>query len=357
MISTLLKDIKVLDVSSVLAGPSVGMFLAELGADVLKIENATTGGDVTRQWKNPKEEAESTMSAYYLSVNAFKKIQYLDFNNPAAVQFVHRTIAETDIFICNFKKNDAVKFQLDYSTLSKINPSLIYAHITGFGKENSRIAYDLILQAETGFMYLNRKAGQMPNKMPVALIDVLAAHQIKEGILLALYQRIKNNKGAHIHCSLYDAAVCSLVNQATNYLVSDYNPPPMGSLHPNIAPYGEIFETRDKKLITFAIGSDKQFSKLCALLEIPSVAYEEKFSSNTHRVKYRDELYNILHQKIQTFTSAHIYNTCIKEEVPVALIKDVQEVLTHERSQKLIKPVVIGDKTYSIITSIAFEML
>lgn len=356
MISTFLKDIQVLDISTVLAGPSVGMFLAELGASVLKLENPATKGDITRQWKNPNENKQRSISAYYAAVNAFKQIQFADFNDEKTIQNIHKKISNTDILICNFKYGNDKKFQLDYETLKKINPSLIYAHLSGFGKQHTRVAYDLILQAETGFMFLNREPHHLPNKMPVALIDVLAAHHLKEGILLALYQRLKTGKGAYIHCSLYDAAVCSLINQATNYLVSHYNPPPIGSKHPNIAPYGEIFQTQDRQLITLAIGSDKQFKALCQLLNIPHIATHPHFADNAERVKNRSVLYDILQKPISANRAEWLYNSCLQKDIPVAIIRDVAQVMNDPHTQKLIKPVVIEGHTLNVITSVAFEM-
>ncbi len=353
----ILSDIKVLDLSSVLAGPSVGMFLGELGAEVLKIENIHTKGDITRQWKNPNERAEDEWSAYYVSVNAFKTIQQMDLKDHAVISKVYDWLKNTDVLICNFKYGDDKKFGLHYDMAKEINPKIIYAHITGFGREEARVAFDLILQAETGFMYLNRETNGIPMKMPVALIDVLAAHHIKEGILLALYNRLKTGRGAYIHCSLYDAAVCSLVNQASNYLNAGYNPPPMGSLHPNIAPYGEIFETKDNKLITFAIGTDKQFFQLCDVLDANEIIEDVAYSSNKNRVLNRNRLYETLQYKVKNFESEYIYDTCIKKQIPVAIIKDVEEVMKHPATQRLIKPVNIGNRSFNIITSIAFEMI
>ncbi|GAB4447301.1 MAG: CaiB/BaiF CoA-transferase family protein [Bacteroidia bacterium] len=355
--NNILKGIKVVDLSSVLAGPSVGMFLAELGADVLKIENPNTNGDITRQWKSPTEDKNSSLSAYYLSVNSFKKIEFLNFNEPQSIQKIHQLVLESDIVLCNFKSGDDKKFQLDYDTLKSISPSIIYGHITGFGRNNSRVAFDLILQAETGFMYLNREPEHLPNKMPVALIDVLAAHHLKEGILLALYQRVKTGKGAYVHCSLYDAAVCSLINQATNYLIANYNPPPMGSKHPNIAPYGEIFETKNHQLITFAIGTDKQFQTLCEILNLPDLPYLSDFANNKERVNNREKLYRILQERIKNFTSDDLYEKCLQSNVPVAIIKDIEQVMKSPQTQKNIRPVNIDGKTYNIITSIAFEII
>ncbi|GAB4201671.1 MAG: CaiB/BaiF CoA-transferase family protein [Bacteroidia bacterium] len=353
----ILSDIKVLDLSSVLAGPSVGMFLGELGADVLKIENIHTGGDITRQWKNPYEKDDEKLSAYYASVNAFKKVKLLDLKDKNNIKEIYDYLKEADILICNFKYGEDKKLGLDYDTVKTINQKIIYGHITGFGREETRVAFDLILQAETGFMYLNREPHHLPAKMPVALIDVLAAHHIKEGILLALYNREKTGKGAYIHCSLYNAAVCSLVNQASNYLNAGYNPPPMGSQHPNIAPYGEIFETKDNKLITFAIGTDKQFFQLCEVLEAKEIGSNEAYSSNINRVLNRQKLYEELQMKVKNFVAEYIYEKCINHQIPVAIIKDIEDVMKNSVTQRLIKPVMIDNQSFNVITSIAFEMI
>lgn len=351
-----LEGIKVLDLSSVLAGPSVGMFLGELGADVIKIENPLTNGDVTRQWKCPVENPENTLSAYYASVNAYKKIIFLNLQDSSSIEKIHQMLADTDIVLVNFKHGDDKKFQLDYESVKKINPQIIYAQITGFGKEESRVAFDLVLQAETGFMYLNREQDQLPNKMPVALIDVLAAHHLKEGILLALYNRQKTGKGAYVHCSLYDAAICSMLNQASHYLNAGYNPPPMGSRHPNIAPYGEIFTTSDNKLITFAIGNDKQFSLLCDVLQANELFQNEMYSSNAQRVKNRETLYQHLQNKIKNFTAEYIYRECLNKQIPVAMIKDIEEVFKDISAQKLVRKVEIDNQLFNVITSCAFDI-
>lgn len=353
--NNILEGIKVLDLSNVLAGPSVGMFLGELGAEVLKIENPD--GDITRQWKSPFEDSNESISAYYASVNAFKRIECLNLNEVSNVQKIYSLVHQYDIVITNFKFGDDKKFGLDFNTIKKINPKIIYGQISGYGKDEERVAFDLVLQAETGFMYLNRWPEQLPNKMPVALIDVLAAHHLKEGILLALYNRLKTGKGAYVHCSLYDAAICSLMNQAVNYLVAGYNPLPMGSKHPNIAPYGEIFETNDKRLITIAIGNDKQFKTFCEIINGMEMAANPYYSTNQSRVKHRTTLYNELQNKIKHLSSEFLYTNCIDKRVPIAIIKDIAEVMQDPYTKKLIKPVVIQNKPLNIITSIAFDII
>ena len=265
LMQTLFSDLTIVELSSVLAGPAVGSFFSELGAQVIKVENKKNGGDVTRQWRQPDETAEGP-SAYYASVNWNKKTLFLDLGDPGDKQQVDRLIRDADIVITNFKKGDDKKFGLAYEDLKRLNPSIIHGHISGFGAESDRLAYDLILQAETGFMSMNGQPESPPTKMPLALIDVLAAHQLKEGILCALLKQ-KENPGQpfNIEVSLYESAIASLINQATNWLMNHNIPQRMGSRHPNIAPYGEIFTTSDERSVTLAIGSNRQYRDLCTI--------------------------------------------------------------------------------------------
>ncbi|MGB1104456.1 MAG: CaiB/BaiF CoA transferase family protein [Crocinitomicaceae bacterium] len=332
-----LSHLKVVEIASVLAGPSVGMFFAELGASVLKVENKKTGGDVTRSWKLPNEDKEAPISAYYCSVNWNKESILLDFKDPESFQLLLKHIETADLLIANFKKGDAEKFGLDYHKMKVLNSNLIYGEITGFGPDSDRVAYDLILQAESGFMSMNGTPDSGSVKMPVALIDVLAGHQLRAGMLLALYERDAQNKGgAHVQVSLYDAAVGALANQATNWLMAEHIPVRMGSQHPNIAPYGELFQTKDGKTITFAIGSDRQFKNLCKTLEAPSVAEDQRFSSNANRVTNRTALKEILESQVMKFEKDNLLETLHGLFVPVAEIKDLKAVFETPAALELV---------------------
>jgi crotonobetainyl-CoA:carnitine CoA-transferase CaiB-like acyl-CoA transferase len=336
---TFFKDLRIVELSNVLAGPAVGLFFAELGAEVIKIENKLTGGDVTRSWKIPIEDKNAQASAYFASVNWNKKSIFIDLNIAEEKQQVYKLIKEAHIVICNYKQGDDVKLQMDYQSLKKINPALIYAHITGFSNEKARTAYDLILQAETGFMHMNGTDKSGPLKMPVALIDILAAHQLKEGILIALIKKMQTSKGSYINVSLEDAAIASLANQASNWLMAGYDHQPSGSLHPNIAPYGEIFNTRDEKKIVLAIGNNKQFQKLCELLHRIDIAKDDKFSTNTQRVINRKELFDTLQCLIKQQDSHTLLSGMIEHNVPIGLIKSVKEVFNN----KTIDPLILQD--------------
>ena len=333
--NTFFKDLKIVELANILAGPAVGMFFAELGAEVIKIENKLTGGDVTRSWKLSTENPGSTMSAYFASVNWNKKSLFSDLNDFADKQKVYDLIKDADIVISNYKKGDDVKLKMDYDTLKKINPTLIYAHLTGFGENSTRTAYDIVLQAETGFMHMNGTPESGPLKMPVAFIDILAAHQLKEAILIALIKKMKAGEGSNISVSLYDSAIASLANQASNWLMANHNPQPIGSLHPNIAPYGEIFTTKDDKKIVLAIGNNKQFKQLCLILGIRAIE-DELYKTNTLRVKNRTKLFTILNKEIKKHDALKLHNLFIQNDVPAGLIKSVKEVFEDQSSKHLI---------------------
>jgi len=329
-----LENIKVLDLSSVLAGPSVGMFFAELGADVLKIE--TPKGDVTRSWKLEHEDPQSLRSAYFASVNWGKEILPLDLKDDDERQVVYHLAEEADIVITNFKAGDAEKLGVDYNILSQINPMLIYGAINGFGENAKRPAFDLVLQAETGFMYMNGPADGPATKMPVALIDVLAAHQLKEGILLALWRREREHKGAYVSVSLFDAAIAALANQASNYLMLGHLPQRMGSLHPNIAPYGEQFKTADEQLVVTAIGSNRQFLALCQLIGEEQLAKDKRFLENQDRLQNRSTLAQLLAEAIGKWESQELLDEAVKTNVPLGLVRNMAQVFEQEAAQALI---------------------
>ena len=344
------KDLKVIDVSTVLAGPSVATFFAELGARVLKIESPNPG-DVTRSWKLPSEDHKSNISAYFSSVNykkTYLKLNHLDQEHYALFS---KHLKDADLIIMNFKKDDYKKLKVDDASLRKVNSRLIIGKITAFGNESDRIAYDLILQAESGFMSLNGEENQAPMKMPVALIDVLAAHHLKEGLLLALLDK----KPRTISVSLYDAAVCSLMNQASNFLMTGEVPKKQGNLHPNIAPYGELFHTLDQELITFAIGSDKHFSLLCELLGLEGVIESKAFLSNQERVKNRIHLKKIISEKVGLIQSKIILRDCLDLGIPCAKITGVEEVLKSSKSQSLLRKELIEGKETIRLTSLAAQ--
>jgi len=324
----------VVELASVLAGPSVGLMFAELGAEVIKIENPKSGGDVTRGWKLASEK--SDVSAYYASVNAGKKTVMKDVSKPADLNDVYRLLENADVVIVNFKTGAALKLGLDYGRVKSINPSIIYGEITGFNSDSKRLAYDVVLQAETGWMSINGQADGPATKMPVALMDVLAGHQLKQGVLAALWRRLKTGKGAKVSCSLESAGVASLFNQASNYLNVGQVPKRVGSKHPNIAPYGDVFVCKDEKEMVLAVGSDKQFQSLCAVCKRPEIAQDERWSTNASRVKNRGGLVETLASIFVAQDRLSWLNAFIANEVPAGAIRNLDEVLDHPDNAQLI---------------------
>jgi len=319
------KGLKVVEFASVLAGPSVGMFFAELGAEVLKIENKKAGGDVTRSWKLASEDRNHPFSAYYSSVNFGKQSILLNLKEVDGIEKAKQFAKAADVVIVNFKAGDAEKLGLDYKSLKLINPKLIYGEITGFGT-SKRVAYDIVLQAESGFLSMNGTQNGELCKMPVALIDLLAAHQLKEGILLAMLKQQQEKKAIKVSVSLLDAAVSSLANQATNFLMTQYIAEPMGTLHPNIAPYGEFFSCKDGKQIVLAIASTVQFEKLCNVLKVTQLLEDDRFMDNQSRVQHRKALAILLEKKIRGCNREELMNLFIEKDIPAGAVKTINEV-------------------------------
>jgi crotonobetainyl-CoA:carnitine CoA-transferase CaiB-like acyl-CoA transferase len=340
-------DLKVLELSSVLAGPSVGQFFAELGADVIKVENLNGGGDVTRSWKSAGEKTDDR-SAYFCSVNWGKRSLAIDLARPEGREIVQKLALQSDIVIASYKPGDAEKLGVDYHTISRLKPSIIYGQISGYGSKNPRVGYDAIIQAEAGFMFMNGEPGGKSLKMPVALIDILAGHHLKEALLVAMISKLKTGKGQLVEVSLVEAAVASLANQASNWLVANKLPEKHGSEHPNIAPYGDVFTTADGKEIMLAIGNDRQFQNFCKILKI-SLANAPKFATNRVRVENRHELYQSLNHTIQHLTSTELLDKVNAAKIPAGVIQNIRECLEMPEVQNLFlsSPEFRGLKTFA----------
>lgn len=323
--ATILEHIRVVELASVLAGPSVGMFLAELGAQVVKIENPRTGGDVTRSWKTAQENPDAGVSAYYSSVNWGKEVISADLTNADELARVKELIREADIVLTNFKPGDDRKFGLTSEELRALKTDLIVGEISGF-PEGDRPAFDIVLQAETGFMSLNGTAESGPLKWPLPVVDILASHQLKEGILLALYQRERSGKGAHVHVSLFDAAVASLYNIGTNVLMANQDPKTTGPLHANIAPYGETITTSDNVTLVLAVGTDRQFAQLAGLLGA-GPEFLAEFSTNIARVRNRQKLGNELKTLAAQQPFDGLNAGLIRLKIPFGRIRTVKSVI------------------------------
>lgn len=330
------KGLKVVELANVLAGPAVGMFFAELGAEVIKIENKTTNGDITRSYRLASEDHTRAYSAYYCSTNWNKTALLKNLNLDSEREEVLGIIQKADIVISNFKRSSATSLGLDYLSLSALNPKLIYGQIDSYGHGDERPAFDVLLQAETGFLHMTGEADRPPSKMPVALIDLIAAHQLKEGILIALLERTKTDKGCLVSVSLFDAAVASLANQASNWLMEGHNPTRMGNRHPNIAPYGDIFYTIDQKALILAVGTEKQFKSLVKSLHLENQLNIKKFESNQDRVQNRDELYEIIQMAISNFEYKDIIRILKNFNIPAGPLRSLKDLFALDEIKDLI---------------------
>ena len=330
------KGLKIIELASVLAGPAVGQFFAELGATVIKIENSKTNGDVTRKWKLPKENKDSEFSAYYHSTNWGKESLMLDLSDETERTAAQNLIAQSDIVLANFKSGSAEKLQMDHAFLKKRNPELIYANLTAYGEQDNSPGFDVLLQAETGFLFMNGELDRPPVKMPVALIDILAAHQLKEAILIALLKRKETGKGCYISVSLAKSAIAALANQASNWLNVGHIPQRMGTQHPNISPYGDIFKTKDQKEIILAIGTEKQFADLCDILHLNEIKNNDHFKLNSERVKNRKELNKILEKAFLNFEQAFLLNQFKIKKIPAGIIRNMHQVFEMPFAQEMI---------------------
>ena len=330
-----LGNLRVLELANVLAGPSVGMFLAELGAEVIKIESPKTSGDGTRQWKLPEEDSANTVSAYFASVNWGKRSVAIDLSQNIGLKLVHRLIPETDIVIASYRPGSAQKLAMDYETLARINERLIYVSISSFGPNSHRPGYDAIVQAESGFFYLNGLPDGPSVKLPVALMDVLAGHQAKEAVLLALLERMETGKGKHVEVSLIQSALAALVNQGSNWLVAGHDPQRMGSGHPNIVPYGEPLQCADGKYLVVAAGTDKQFGLLCQVLGDSDLFGDARFQNNRQRVQHRTILMERLQQLATKWESNDLFQRLTEAGVPAGRIWSVSEALGQPAAKEI----------------------
>jgi len=289
-----LAHLRVLDLSRVLAGPTAGQILADLGADVIKIERPG-GGDDTRQWGPPwladADGGETGESAYYLAANRGKRSVTIDLARPAGQRLVRDLAATADILLENFRVGSLARHGLDYASLAAEHPGLIYCSITGFGQTGpyaERPGYDSMIQAMGGLMSITGPADGEPQKGGVALADVMSGHYAVIAVLAALAHRERTGAGQHIDLSLLDVQVAALTNQAMNHLVGGQVPGRLGNAHPNIVPY-QTFATTDGHFM-LAVGNDHQFARLCHELDRADLAADPRFATNAARVGHRDLL-------------------------------------------------------------------
>lgn len=298
-----LSHLRVLDLSRVLAGPWSGQILGDLGAEVIKIERPGAGDD-TRSWGPPYlsgADGSAEVSAYFLSANRNKQSLAVDIAHPEGQELVRRLVAESDVLLENFKVGGLKRYGLDYDSLKRINPKLIYCSITGFGQDGpyaNRPGYDFLIQAMGGLMSItgqpDGEPGAGPMKVGVALTDIMTGLYATIGVLAALSHRDRTGEGQYVEAALLDVQVACLANQAMNYLTTGKAPSRMGNSHPNIVPYQD-FPTADGNMV-LTVGNDQQFARLCDVLGHPEWARDERFATNRARVANRKVLIPKLRQ-------------------------------------------------------------
>jgi len=323
---TPLHGIRVIELARILAGPWAGQTLADLGAEVIKVE--APEGDDTRRWGPPFVEREGdTSAAYFHSCNRGKKGITCDFRTAEGQETVRRLIADADVVIENFKVGGLAKYGLDFESLKAINPKLIYCSITGFGQTGPyahRAGYDFIIQGMAGLMSVTGDPAGQPQKVGVAVTDIFTGVYASTAILAALIQRGRTGEGQHIDMALLDVASSIMANQALNYLTTGKAPGMMGNAHPNLAPYA-VFDCADGWII-LATGNDSQYRKLCTLLDLADMAEDPTFLTNADRVANREAMTARLTTATKVWTMANLLAACEAAGVPAGPINDLEGV-------------------------------
>jgi Predicted acyl-CoA transferases/carnitine dehydratase len=336
-----LSGIRVLDLTRVLAGPWCTQNLADLGADVIKIERPGTGDD-TRRWGPPylkdAEGKDTSEAAYYLSANRNKRSVALDIATPRGAELVRRLAERSDVLVENFKVGGLKKYGLDYESLSKVNPRLIYCSITGFGQTGpyaSRPGYDFMIQGMGGLMSITGERDDLPGGGPqkagVAVADLMTGMYATVGILAALHERHASGLGQHIDMALLDCQVAMLANQNLNYMTSGQAPRRAGNAHQNLVPY-QVFAASDGHLIV-AVGNDNQFRAYCTVIGMPELADDPRFATNPGRVVHRDELVPILAERMKAGARDHWLRELERAGVPAGPINTLDQVYADPQVQ------------------------
>ena len=334
-----LEGIKVLDLSRVLAGPWCTQLLADLGADVIKIERPGSGDD-TRHWGPPWHgEGADRVAAYFLSCNRGKKSAAIDFAQAEGAALVRRLAGQADVVVENFKVGGLKKFGLDATSLRAANPRLVYASITGFGQDGpyaDRAGYDFIIQGMGGMMSVtglpDGEPGGGPMRAGVAIVDLFTGMYSCTSIIAALFAREKSGEGAYIDMALFDTQLAVMANQASNALVSGKDPPRQGNTHPNIVPY-QPFDAADQPII-IAVGNDRQFARLAEICGHPEWVSDERFSSNGARVANRDAMVRLVGDVIRERPAAAWLAQLEAAGIPAGPINRLTQALTDVQAQQ-----------------------
>jgi len=323
---TPLSGVRVVELARILAGPWAGQMLADLGAEVIKVE--APEGDDTRRWGPPFVERDGDRSAaYFHSCNRGKESVIADFRDTEDRAFVRNLVAEADVVIENFKVGGLAKYGLDYASLSALNPRLVYCSITGFGQTGPyahRAGYDYIIQGMSGLMSVTGAVEGQPQKVGVAVADIFTGCYAANAILAALIQRGTTGKGQHIDMALLDVSTAIMANQAMNYLVTGRAPGRIGNAHQNLVPY-QVFDCADGWII-IATGNDAQFRRLCTILGLPDLAEAPDYATNADRIANRDSLIDRLMAVTRGRAKADLLAACEAEGVPAGPINDLAEV-------------------------------
>ncbi|MBU9697784.1 CoA transferase [Rhodobacteraceae bacterium HSP-20] len=321
-----LQGIRVIELARILAGPWAGQTLADLGADVIKVE--APEGDDTRQWGPPFVEREGDRSAaYFHATNRGKRSITCDFRTAEGQEVVRRLVADADVVIENFKVGGLAKYGLDWPSLQKVNPRLVYCSITGFGQTGPyahRAGYDFIIQGMAGLMSVTGEPDGQPQKVGVAVTDVFTGVYAATAILAALVQRGVTGRGQQIDMALMDVATAIMANQNMNFLTTGQAPRKMGNAHPNLAPYA-VFDCADGWII-LATGNDGQYRKLCGILGLEAMATAPDYLTNADRVKNREAMTQAITAATVTWKKADLLKACEDQGVPAGPINDLAEV-------------------------------
>ena len=332
-----LNGIRVLDLSRILAGPWAGQTLADLGAEVIKVERPGSGDD-TRGWGPPflpgSDDGGRGDAAYFLSTNRGKASVCIDIGDPEGQALIRKLVCECDIFLENFKVGGLAKYGLDYDSLKDLNRRLIYCSITGFGQTGPyrhRAGYDFMIQGMGGIMSVTGQPdgapGAEPMKCGVAFADLFTGLYSVIGILGALHARAETGRGQHIDMALLDCQVGVLANQALNYLVSGASPPRLGNAHPNIVPY-QALPTLDGFLI-IAIGTDRQFAKFCEISGLEGLESDPRFATNRDRVEHRETLIPLIAKVLETRSTEDWISALEEHAIPCGPILDIEQVFAN----------------------------
>ena len=321
-----LAGLKVIELARILAGPWAGQTLADLGADVIKVE--APEGDDTRRWGPPFIDRDGDRSAaYFHATNRGKRSITCDFRTPEGQEVVHKLIADADVVIENFKVGGLAKYGLDWPSLQAVNPRLIYCSITGFGQTGPyahRAGYDFIIQGMAGLMSVTGEADGQPQKVGVAVTDVFTGVYAATAILAALIQRWVTGKGQQIDMALMDVATAIMANQNMNYLATGTAPAKMGNAHPNLAPYA-VFDCADGWII-LATGNDGQYRKLCSILGLGALAEAPDYLTNADRIRNRVALTEAITAATMRWRKADLLQACEDQGVPAGPINNLAEV-------------------------------